>query len=233
MEDMNESRPCIHCGWAMGEREGEPLCEKCGGKIAKEITNHYVMCEETEKSREQMIQGIQMFLEGMGLDLEDQHLKGTPERVARAWITEFGSGYAITEEQIKKLLSVDFEEECDEMIVVKDIPFISHCSHHIVPFSGTAKIGYVPNKKVVGLSKLARVLDAYASRLQIQERLTKQVAEAVMKYATPIGAGVVLTATHYCMAHRGAKKPGSKMVTSCLLGRMREDKSMREEFLNF
>ena len=222
----------------------EELAAECAEEVRKkveaakavldtdEITSHYAMCAEAEEHRNKMIQGIQMFLEGMGLDITDQHLKGTPERVARAWINEFGSGYGFSEKKIEELLSVEFLEDCDEMIVVKDIPFISHCSHHIVPFSGIAKIGYVPNKHVVGLSKLGRVLDAYALRLQVQERLTKQVAEAIMKHLQPLGVGVVLEASHFCMCHRGIKKSGSKMVTSCLLGSMREDKAMREEFLN-
>jgi GTP cyclohydrolase I len=180
-----------------------------------------------------MERGIQMFIEGLNLDIEDQHLKDTPQRVVKAWINEFGSGYTYGEDKIKSLLSVEFSEEYDEMVVVKEVPFLSHCSHHLVPFSGIAKIGYVPNKKVVGLSKLARVLDAYALRLQVQERLTKQTAEAIFKYLEPLGVGVVLEASHYCMCYRGVKKPGSKMVTSCLLGSMREDKAMRGEFLNF
>jgi len=183
--------------------------------------------------KEIMLQGIQMFLKGMGLDLLDQHLINTPERVCRAWISEFGRGYFYTEKDIKELLAVDFSEDYDQMVVVKDIPFLSHCSHHVVPFCGMAKIGYVPKKKVVGLSKLARVLDVYACRLQVQERLTNQVASAIMKYLKPHGVGVVIEATHFCMAHRGIRKPGSKMVTSCLLGKMRTDEKMRSEFLNF
>lgn len=188
---------------------------------------------DRKHQEELLVQAIRLFLQALNLDPKDQHLIGTPERVAKAWLNEFGSGYSFSEVDISKLLSVDFEEEYDEMVVVKDIPFLSHCSHHLVPFSGIAKIGYVPNKRVVGLSKFARVLDAYALRLQVQERLTKQVAEAIFKRIHPHGVGVVLEATHFCMACRGVKKPGSSMVTSCLLGSMREDKAMREEFLNF
>lgn len=185
------------------------------------------------EQQEGIIEAMNLFLRALNLDPDDQHLRRTPERVATAWLTEFGSGYTFTEEDIAALLSVDFEEACDEMVIVKDIPFLSHCSHHIVPFSGIAKVGYVPDTKVIGLSKLARVLDAYALRLQVQERLTKQVAEAIFNYLKPRGVGVVLEATHFCMCHRGVKKPGSKMVTSCLLGSMREDEAMRQEFLNF
>lgn len=178
-------------------------------------------------------EGIRLFLKGLDLDLSDQHLVRTPERVAKAWLNEFGWGYTVSDEDIKNILSVDFAEKCDELIVVKDIPFNSHCIHHMVQFSGVAKIGYLPKDRVVGLSKLPRILDVYAARLQIQERLTRQVAEAIQKYLKPIGVGVVIEATHNCVACRGAHKPGSKMITSCLLGDMRSDKSMREEFLNF
>jgi len=183
-------------------------------------------------NKDQMKKGIELFLEGMGLDLNDQHLLRTPERVVKAWTQEFGKGYFFTEEDIQNILSVDFAEDCDEMVVVKDIPFTSHCSHHIVKFSGIGKIGYVPNKKVVGLSKLGRVLDVFACRLQVQERLTNQVAETIMKYLDPLGVGVVLEASHSCMCDRGVKKVGSKMVTSCLLGKMRTDKMMRQEFMD-
>lgn len=180
-----------------------------------------------------MEEGIKLFLRGLGLDLSNQHLIRTPERMAKAWFHEFAWGYTVDDEDIQKILSVDFVEKCDEMIVVKDIPFISHCTHHLVQFSGTAKIGYVPKDRVVGLSKLPRVLDVYARRLQIQERLTREVAEAIHKYIKPIGTGVVIEATHNCVGCRGANKPGSKMVTSCLLGKMRTDWKMRQEFLGF
>lgn len=180
-----------------------------------------------------MERGISIFLKGLGLDIKDQHLKDTPARVARAWTETFGSGYQYTDEDIKRMLSVEFEDKYDAMIVVKDIPFISHCSHHLIPFIGTAKIGYVPKGKIVGLSKLARVLDVFAHRLQVQERLTEQVAEVLEKHLEPLGVGVVLSAQHMCMTSRGARKPGSMMITSCLLGDMQTDKSMREEFLNF
>lgn len=174
--------------------------------------------------------GIELFLEGLGLDIRDQHLKNTPERVAKAWINTFASGYL---QDPKDILSVEFDEKCDEMVVIKDIPYISHCAHHLVPFSGTAKIGYVPDKTITGLSKLARVLDVYAHRLQVQERLTREVAEAIQEHLNPLGVGVVLTGEHQCMTTRGVYKPGSITITSCLLGEMRSDKSMREEFLNF
>lgn len=178
----------------------------------------------------QMKDGIKLFLEGLGLDLKDQHLKNTPARVARAWIETFAAGYL---QDPKDIFSIEFDEKCNEMVIVKDIPYISHCAHHLVPFLGKAKIGYVPNGKITGLSKLARVLDVYAHRLQVQERLTRQVAEAIQEYIEPLGVGVVLTGEHQCMTTRGVYKPGSVTITSCLLGQMREDSAMRMEFLNF
>ena len=177
--------------------------------------------------------GIETFLEGLGVPIRSQHLRGTPARVAKAWIETFGSGYQFGEEDIKDLLSVEFKDKYDSMVVVKDIPFVSHCAHHLVPFQGTAKIGYVPHGKIVGLSKLARVLDIFAHRLQVQESLTEQVAETLQKHLEPEGVGVVLTGTHMCMTSRGVKKPGSIMITSCLLGQMRSNTAMRAEFLNF
>lgn len=182
---------------------------------------------------QKLMKGVELFLLGLGLDPLDQHLKRTPERVAKAWIETFASGYQYTDDDIKKMLSVEFKDKYDSMVVVKDIPFVSHCAHHLVPFQGTAKIGYVPKGKIVGLSKLARVLDVFAHRLQVQERLTEQVAETLDKYIQPEGVGVVLTGSHMCMTSRGVKKPGSIMITSCLLGKMRSNAAMRAEFLNF
>ncbi len=178
-----------------------------------------------------MTKGIRLFLEGMEVeDLEGQHLKDTPERIVRAWKDTFLAGY---EQDPKVILSKKFEDPCEEMVVVKDIPFSSFCIHHLVCFQGTAKIGYIPHGQVIGLSKLARVLDCFAHRMQIQERLTTQVANAIMEELKPHGVGVVLTAEHECMTIRGVKKPGSKTITSCLLGVFRTDGRCRQEFLSF
>ncbi|MEM6931559.1 MAG: GTP cyclohydrolase I, partial [Myxococcota bacterium] len=119
----------------------------------------------------------------------------------------------------------------DQIVVLRDIPLESHCEHHMVPFTGVAHIGYLPNKRVVGISKLARVLDAYARRLQIQEKLTRQVAEVIQESLQPLGVGVIMEATHQCMTSRGVRKTGVKMVTSCLLGVFRDDPATRREFL--
>ena len=130
-------------------------------------------------------------------------------------------------------LSRTFEEVdgYDEMVILRDIPMESHCEHHMVPFVGVAHIGYLPDRRVVGISKLARVLDVFARRLQIQEKLTQQVAQCIQGVLHPRGVGVVVEATHQCMTSRGVRKTGVKLVTSCLLGRFREDPSTRREFL--
>lgn len=182
--------------------------------------------------REKVEQGVRLFLEGLGLDHEtDQHLLRTPERVARAWVTEFACGYT---QDPKEILQVTFAEPCDELIIVKDIPFVSHCAHHLVPFSGVGHIGYLPNKdgRITGLSKLARVLDVFACRLQVQERITRQTAHAIHDVLEARGVGVILKAEHSCMVCRGVKKPGALTVTSCLLGQMRNDQNLRQEFIS-
>lgn len=173
--------------------------------------------------------GIVLFLEGLGLDLNDQHLIRTPDRVARAWTQFFGIGYL---QKAEDILNVEFCTPYQGLVVVKDIPFTSHCCHHLVPFHGTAKIGYLPDKHVTGLSKLGRILDMYAKRLQVQEELTQEVAQAIERVLHPRGVGVVITAEHMCMTHRGVQKPGSVTVTSCLLGEMLTDPQLRQEFLN-
>jgi GTP cyclohydrolase I len=130
------------------------------------------------------------------------------------------------------ILSRTFPSEGSEMIVIKDIPFVSMCAHHMLPFYGTARIGYVPGKEIVGLSKLARLLDAYAHRLQIQERLTQQVAQALEDTLAPLGVGVAIEAEHLCMTIRGVRKPGAKTVTSALRGVFLKPET-RQEFLSF
>ena len=181
-------------------------------------------------NEQKLVQGVSLFLEGLGVNLTDQHFKETPRRVAKAWKECFGAGYEIDP---RKHLNVAFSDSYDQMIIIKDIPFTSHCGHHIVPFCGHAKIGYLPNDhRITGLSKLARVLQGYAQRLQIQEQLTRQVAEAIDSVLKPKGVGVVLEAEHFCMTRRGARATGSMTVTSCLLGQFRNEPETRAEFLN-
>jgi len=181
--------------------------------------------------KERMEQGVKMFLEGLGLDATDQHLRRTPERVVKAWMEEFGNGYLLTPD---KVLTVEFSEpdSTDGLVIVRNIPFYSHCAHHLVMFDGTADVGYLPKKgRITGISKLARIVDMYSHRLQVQERLTFQVAKCLYDGLDARGVGVIMRAQHACMTCRGAKKPGSETVTSTLLGEIRDDPQLRNEFL--
>jgi GTP cyclohydrolase I len=180
-------------------------------------------------SEDEARRAVETLIRWAGDDPAREGLRGTPDRVVRSY-AEFFGGY--TQDPVD-ILSRTFEqvEGYDELIVLRDIPLESHCEHHMVPFVGTAHIGYLPDRRVVGISKLARVLDVYARRLQIQEKLTRQVAEAVQDVLQPRGVGVVIEASHECMTTRGVHKHGVKMVTSCLLGAFRDDASTRREFL--
>ena len=157
-------------------------------------------------------------------------LVGTPDRVVRSY-DEFFAGYFDDPVQV---LERTFEETdgYDEMVVLRDIELASHCEHHMVPILGRAHIAYLPDRRVVGISKLARVLDVFAHRLQIQEKLTSQVANTIDKVLQPLGVGVIIEAAHQCMTTRGVNKPGVTMVTSTLLGCFREDPTTRQEFLS-
>ncbi len=172
---------------------------------------------------------VRTLIRWAGDDPDREGLRGTPDRVVRAY-GEFFAGYA---QDPVDYLSKTFEEVegYDEMVILRDIPVESHCEHHMVPFVGVAHIGYLPERRVVGISKLARVLDVFAKRLQIQEKLTRQVAECIQDALVPRGVGVVVEAAHECMTTRGVHKTGVRMVTSCLLGCFREDPSTRREFL--
>ena len=164
-----------------------------------------------------------------GDDPEREGLLGTPDRVVRSY-EEFFAGYAQDPESI---LRTTFEEVegYDEMVLLKDISFESHCEHHMVPIIGKAHIAYLPNKRVVGISKLARIVVAYAKRLQIQEKMTAQIANAINSVLNPKGVAVVIEGVHQCMSTRGVHKPGVSMVTSTMLGAFRDDASTRREFL--
>lgn len=169
-------------------------------------------------------------LQFIGEDVERPGLLETPKRVAKAW-QEMTSGYGV---DIKGLMKVfaDGANGYDEMVVVRDLPFYSNCEHHMVPFFGTATIGYIPDGRIVGLSKLGRVLEAFARRLQVQERLTVQVAEALMEFLQPKGVGVIIKARHLCMEARGLSKQGHETRTSVLRGVFMENSSARAEFLS-
>ena len=167
-------------------------------------------------------------IEAIGEDPERSGLLGTPERVARMYAELFEG----LRTDPKELLSVGFEVGHDEMVILKDIPFYSVCEHHFMPFHGVAAVGYIPDGRVVGLSKLARLVDAYARRPQLQERLTGQIADTLMEALEPDGVAVVVEAEHLCMTARGVKKPGSRMVTSATRGTFRKNEVTRAEFLS-
>jgi GTP cyclohydrolase I len=163
-------------------------------------------------------------------DPQRQGLEETPYRVAKAW-QFFTSGYKLSPENILKCFE-DGAETVDEMILVKDIPFYSHCEHHMAPFFGTATVGYIPNGRIVGLSKISRLVsDVYARRLQVQERFTNQIADAMHSVLNPIGVGVLVRARHLCMESRGVCQQGHHTITSALRGVMKDEREARDEFL--
>lgn len=165
----------------------------------------------------------------VGEDPEREGLLKTPKRAAIAMM-HFTKGY---EESVASILNdAIFTEDNDGMVIVKDIEMFSLCEHHLIPFIGKVHIGYLPNKKVIGISKLARIVEMYSRRLQVQERLTKQIAVALNDAIQPTGVGVVIEATHMCMVMRGVQKLQSKTITSTMLGSLRQDSKSRDEFLN-
>ena len=164
----------------------------------------------------------------LGEDPERQGLKATPARVSRA-LRQLTDGYSVQPEDV--IAGAVFDQDYDEMVVVKDIPFYSLCEHHMLPFFGRCHVGYLPKGKVVGLSKIPRLVNIFAHRLQLQERLTKDIAEALNSTLLPKGVGVVVEARHLCMEMRGVEKPGGQMITSCMLGTFRKDARTRAEFL--
>ena len=172
---------------------------------------------------------IRTLIRWSGDDPSREGLLDTPQRVARAW-REYCQGYS---EDPTRHLSRVFEEVggYDEIVLLKDIPFQSHCEHHLAPIIGVAHIAYLPRDHVVGISKLARVLHAYARRLQVQERLTAEVADCIWEHLKPQGVAVVIEATHACMTARGVRTPGVTMKTSRMMGVFREDEKSREEVL--
>jgi len=181
-------------------------------------------------SQEDVEAAFRSVLLWIGEDADRDGLRETPARMARAF-QEYFSGYGQDPEQI---LQKTFEEidGYDEMVVLRGIPFQSHCEHHVAPIIGRAWVAYVPNARVVGISKLARVVEAYAKRLQIQERMTAQVANTIEHVLKPKGIGVVIKATHHCMTTRGINKQGTDLVTSRMLGCFRENPMTRHEFLS-
>ena len=188
------------------------------------------LTEHRRPSQSDAEAAVRTLIEWAGDDPDREGLRGTPERVARAY-QEFFAGY---NDDPADILGATFEEtaDYDEIVVLRDIRLESHCEHHIVPILGKVHIGYLPAGRVVGISKLARVVEAFAKRMQIQEALTAQIAGAIQEVLEPKGVGVVIEAAHQCMTTRGIRKPGVSMVTSRMLGSFRDDPAMRREFLD-
>ncbi len=180
-------------------------------------------------SRAEAEDAVRVLIRWAGDNPIREGLEETPSRVVRSY-EEFYAGY---QQDPVEILRTTFEETegYDEMVVLKDIPFESHCEHHMVPVIGKAYVAYLPNKRVVGISKLVRVVEAYAKRLQIQEKMTAQIANAINDTLHPKGVAVVVQGEHQCMTTRGVHKPGVSMVTSTMLGAFRDDASTRREFL--
>lgn len=180
-------------------------------------------------SRKEAEQAVRTLLRWAGDDPDREGLRETPMRVARAYEEWFG-GYQVDP---AAYLAKTFEEidGYDEMVILRNVRFESHCEHHVAPIVGVAHLAYLPNRRIVGISKLARLVDAFAKRLQIQERMTAQIAHALNDALQPKGVGVVIEATHHCMTTRGVHKAGVTMVTNQLLGAFRDDPSTRREFL--
>jgi len=183
----------------------------------------------TKPSRAEVEEAVRTIIRWTGEDPERDGLIETPARVARAF-EEFFSGY---QENPAEILEKTFEEleGYDEMIVLRDIRFESHCEHHMAPIIGRAWVAYIPNGRVVGISKLARVVDVYAKRLQIQEKMTAQIANTINDVLRPLGVGVIIKAEHHCMTTRGVHKPRTDLVTSRMLGCFRDNAITRREFL--
>ncbi|VDO27864.1 unnamed protein product [Brugia timori] len=186
------------------------------------------MVQHSSTKQENLRQSYETIIRHCADDCKRPGLIKTPERAARAMLF-FTKGY---EDNLDDLINgAVFNEDHDDMVIVKDIEIFSLCEHHLVPFIGKAHIGYIPNKKILGLSKIARIVEMFSRRLQVQERLTKQIAAALIKAVQPLGVGVVIEASHMCMIMRGIQKINAVTITSCMMDVFRKDSKTREEFL--
>ncbi|GAA6020988.1 hypothetical protein JCM10207_003880 [Rhodosporidiobolus poonsookiae] len=215
----------------VGSRVGSPIPDQHGlgwpgkGTLARLHSSP----EEKLQREKKLADAVKTLLECIGEDPDRDGLIKTPERYAKAllWMTK---GY---EERLPDVIgNAIFAEDHEEMVIVRDIDIFSLCEHHMVPFSGKVSIGYIPNKFVLGLSKLARIAETFSRRLQVQERLTKQIATAIDEAIRPMGVAVVIEATHQCMTMRGVQKPGASTLTSSMLGAFRRSDKTRAEFMS-
>jgi len=188
------------------------------------------MANKTRPTQEDAEAAVRVLIEWAGDDPDREGLLETPARVARSY-RELFAGY---EADPRDYLAKTFEEVAgyDELVILKDIPVVSFCEHHMLPFIGRAHVGYLPSRRVVGISKLARVVRGFARRLQIQEKLTAEVAGAIQEILQPKGVGVVIISEHSCMTMRGVNTPGTRLTTSHLLGEVRDDPRTRQEFFD-
>ena len=177
--------------------------------------------------KEKIEQGVRMILEGIGEDVNREGLVGTPDRIARMYEEVFSG----MDEDAKEFLAKRFHVENNDMVLEKDIVFYSMCEHHLLPFYGKAHVAYIPDGEVVGLSKLARTVETYAKRPQLQERMTNQIADAIMEHLNAKGVMVMIEADHMCMTMRGIKKPGSQTVTSAMRGCFETDDKLFDRFM--
>jgi GTP cyclohydrolase I len=182
---------------------------------------------QVQRNREQIEHHIREILKLIGEDVEREGLLETPSRVAKMF-EEIYAGYEIDPRDV---LGVTFDERHEELVIVRDIVYYSQCEHHMAPFFGKAHIGYIPSGQIAGLSKLARLVEAVTRRLQVQERITSQIADILEEVLQPHGVMVVVEGEHLCMCARGVKKPGSKTVTSAVRGQFRSSAALRSEFL--
>ena len=200
----------------------------CHVKLADALSSERTNALARRPRKEEAEAAIRTLIAYAGDDPDREGLAGTPERVARSF-DEFYAGYF---EDPVAILQRTFEEieGYDEMVLLRDIPFVSHCEHHLAPIIGRAHVGYLPRSRVVGISKLARVVETFARRLQIQEKMTSQIANTIQQVLDPLGVGVVIEAEHHCMTTRGVNKAGVTMTTSTLLGAFRDSSETRREF---
>ena len=187
------------------------------------------MARPSPKPGDPIAEIVESLLVELGEDPDRPGLKATPDRVSRA-MRELTNGYGVKPEEI--VAGAVFDQDYDEMVIVKDIAFYSLCEHHMLPFFGHVHVGYLPKGKVIGLSKIPRLVEVFSHRLQIQEQLTREIAEALNVTLVPRGVGVVIEARHLCMEMRGVETPGGHMMTSCMLGTFRRDPRTRAEFLD-
>ena len=213
----------------IGESPELPVAEIEGGRIQADGSDRGGDATHDAGPNGHVEAAVRRILEEIGEDPDRQGLVGTPERVHRMY-TELTAGYHVDPDRL--LNGAIFDVDYSEMVVVKELPFYSLCEHHLLPFFGNAAVAYIPDGRVIGLSKIPRVVEMYARRLQVQERLTQQVADFLMQHLAPKGVGVVLEATHLCAVMRGVRKPGTIMTTSAVLGLFRRNDKTRAEFFS-